>query len=81
MKDIPVQTTIKLTADDLCKAISLDDVIGLISHVANHFEDKKPMDFDDRRLAIISIEKRLSEHGRRFIWELAGLIYARNNKS
>lgn len=78
MKDIPVQTTVTMTAEQLCDAMDLKDVMVLISHVANHFQERKPHDFNDRRLAMISIEHGLSESGRRFVWEIAGLIYARH---
>lgn len=77
MKPIPVKTEILLEVDDLCDSMGMEDLVGLISHVANVFADKRSGDFRDRRHVIETIEDHLSEAGRRFIGELAGCIYAR----
>lgn len=78
MKAIPVNTEIEIEADKLCASMDIGDVVALISYAANYYAEKKPGDFNDRRIMIDRIETHLSENGRRLIGEIAGCIYSRS---
>ena len=77
MKAIPINTYIKIEADNLCASMDIGDVVAMISYAANYYAEKKPGDVNDRRIMIDQIETHLSENGRRLIGEIAGCIYSR----